>query len=100
MIGIISCIDELMGVIAVKMKTKQRLAATCDQSTLAKVDLFCDYYGINENDLADDATIAFLKAHQSKLDTLAHGYVEMASLNTEIAAEFCNCEEEAALHIR
>ncbi|KRK78848.1 hypothetical protein FC16_GL002542 [Loigolactobacillus coryniformis subsp. torquens DSM 20004 = KCTC 3535] len=87
-----------LGVTNMETQIKQRLSVVCDKAMLNKVALFCDYYGIKENDLGNDK-IAFFKAHQAKLDSLAQGYAEMASLNTEICAEFCNCEEEAALRI-
>ncbi|MFD0897160.1 hypothetical protein [Loigolactobacillus binensis] len=83
-----------------ELKIKQQLAVDQDQALRNKVNVFCDYYGINETKLDHDDMLAFLAKHQAKLDSLAHGYAEMASLNTEICAEFCNCEEEAAARIR
>ncbi|MFC6171428.1 hypothetical protein [Loigolactobacillus jiayinensis] len=78
---------------------KQRLLTFNDAAVLDEANVLCDYYGIKKNDLGNDKVMAFFKAHQAKLDSLAHGYAEMASLNTEICAEFCDCEEEAASRI-
>ncbi|MFD1317781.1 hypothetical protein [Loigolactobacillus zhaoyuanensis] len=83
-----------------ELKVKQPLSGANSQAMLQQVDLFCDYYGMTEIDLKNENGRTFFKAHQAKLDSLAQGYAEMASLNTEICAEFCSCEEEAALRIR
>ncbi|ANK60232.1 MULTISPECIES: hypothetical protein [Loigolactobacillus] len=81
-----------------ELKTKEFVAF--DEQTKKKIDAYCEYYSVDENDLVNGAMMEFFKIHQQKLDTLINGYIEMGHLNAEIAREFSPCECEADQLIR
>ncbi|QFP79066.1 hypothetical protein [Latilactobacillus graminis] len=71
-----------------------------DVELVQEIEQYCEVYALDENDLIRDALHEFMTTRQAKVDNIINGYAEMASINSQIAAEFNACESEAYAHIR
>ena len=79
---------------------REQLSVKLDVELVQAIKQYCEVYAIDENDLIQDALHEFMATRQSKVDNVINGYAEMASINSQIAAEFNACESEAYAHIR
>lgn len=77
-----------------------QLSVNLDAKLVQEIKTYCEVYALDENDLIQDALREFMVTRQAKVDGLISGYAEMASINSQIAAEFNECECEAYAHIR
>ena len=78
----------------------ERLSVNLDVKLVQEIKTYCEVYGLDEIDLIQDAIHEFMATRQAKVDNVINGYVEMANLNSQIAAEFNACESEAYARIR
>ncbi|MCS8616968.1 hypothetical protein [Latilactobacillus curvatus] len=79
---------------------REQLSVKLDVELVQAIKQYCEVYALDENDLIQDALHEFMATRQSKVDNVINGYAEMASINSQIAAEFNACENEAYAHIR
>ncbi|KHO11895.1 hypothetical protein OA78_2319 [Latilactobacillus curvatus] len=79
---------------------REQLSVKLDVELVQAIKQYCEVYALDENDLIQDALHEFMATRQSKVDNVINGYAEMASINSQIAAEFNACESEAYAHIR
>ncbi|MSD84016.1 hypothetical protein GKC32_07610 [Lactobacillus curvatus] len=79
---------------------REQLSVKLDVELVQAIKQYCEVYALDENDLIQDALHEFMATRQAKVDHVINGYAEMASINSQIAAEFNACESEAYAHIR
>ncbi|WP_390410313.1 antitoxin [Lacticaseibacillus jixiensis] len=82
------------------MAQAEFLQVNMTEALRAKLDSYCRTCVTDPSDLIDTILAQFLDAQAQEAESLAAGYREMASLNTEICHEFTACESEAYDHIR
>lgn len=78
---------------------REQLSVKLDVELVQAIKQYCEVYALDENDLIQDALHEFMATRQAKVDNVINGYAEMASINSQIAAEFNACESEAYAHI-
>lgn len=76
------------------------LTVHIDPALLDKVQLYCDMHATDPSTVVAALLDNFMTTKNDEMMQLVHGYMEMASLNTQICHEFTACESEAYGHIR
>lgn len=80
--------------------TEQSNALALSPTVMAQLEAYCAVHETTPSAVVTQMVGELLAKQQPELADLIQGYVEMASLNTEICHEFIACENEAYAHIR
>lgn len=72
----------------------EKLMTGTDQRLRDALLQYCEFYQLDPERVVEQAVSDFLGQHNQTVDSLAHGYAEMAALNSEICQECAGCESK------
>lgn len=76
------------------LMTDDKLMTATDPLLHDALAEYCEFYQLDPEDVVAQAVSDFLFHHNQTVDSLVHGYAEMAALNSEICKECAGCESK------
>ncbi|WP_125608243.1 hypothetical protein [Lapidilactobacillus bayanensis] len=76
------------------LMTDDKLMTEVDAHLRTDLLQYCEFYQLDPESVVEQAISDFLCHHNQTVNSLVHGYAEMASLNSEICKECAGCESK------